>query len=220
MAKSYSPLNSGPYISLYVTFLEKSVVGADLSGFWFSELVVVLELEIPVLAARMNLSHVSTWVFLSVFLINSFLVYRGLVRAVVLASYCSKLSSSYSALSVCTSTTILLDLAQMFLKLEVTVHLLGNVFVSVLFPVVEPLRSGACSHLVSLPHNVGLDDLDSVVPIVNDNLGHDVLSCLGSLHNLGSLVDQLVHVGFLGQAPRLSGACWRRGRWPRRIFPR
>ena len=43
---SYSPLNSGPHVSLYVTFLEKSVVGADLSEFLVIELVVVLELEI------------------------------------------------------------------------------------------------------------------------------------------------------------------------------
>jgi hypothetical protein len=156
----------------------------------------------------MNLAYVSTWVFLAVFLINSFLVYRGLVRAVVLASYCSRSSSSYSALSVCTSTPILLDLAQMFLELEVTVHLLRNVVVSVLLPVVELLRSGVCSHLVSLPHNVGLDDLDGVVPIVNDKLRHGVLSCLGSLHILESLIDHLVNVGFLGQAPRLHGSCW------------
>ena len=46
MAKSCSPLNSGPHINLYISFLEKSAVGADLSGFWFFELVVVLELEV------------------------------------------------------------------------------------------------------------------------------------------------------------------------------
>ena len=40
------PLNSGSHVSLYVTFLEKSVVGADLSEFLVFELVVVLELEI------------------------------------------------------------------------------------------------------------------------------------------------------------------------------
>jgi hypothetical protein len=40
------PLNSSPHVSLYVTFLEKSVVGADLSEFLVIELVVVLELEI------------------------------------------------------------------------------------------------------------------------------------------------------------------------------
>jgi hypothetical protein len=102
----------------------------------------------------------------------------------------------------------------------VTVHLLGNVVVSVLLPVVEFLRSGACSHLVILPLNVGLDDLDSVAPIVNDKLGHGVLSCLGSLHSLEPLVDQLVHVGFLGQAPHLHGSCWRQGRWRRRTSPR
>ena len=125
-------------------------------------------LRSSVLAARMNLSHVSTWVYLAVFLVNSFLVYRGLVRAVALGYYCSKSSSSYSALSVCTSTTILLDLAQMFLELEMTVHVLRYPVVSVLLPVVESLRSGVCSHLVSLPHNVGLDDLETVVPAVDD----------------------------------------------------
>ena len=88
-----------------------------------------------------------------------------------------------------------------------TVHLLGNVVVSVLLPVVELLRSGVCSHLVSLPHNAGLDDLDSVAPIVNDKLGHVVLSCLGSLHDLETHVGQLVHVGFLCQGPRLHGSC-------------
>jgi hypothetical protein len=128
----------------------------------------------------MNLSHVSVWVFLAVFLINSFLVYRGLVRAVVLVYYCSKSSSSYLALSVCTSTTILLDLAQMFLELEMTVHVLGNVVVNVLLLVVELPRSGACSHLVSLPLNVGLDDLESSIPI-DDKLRHNFLSCLDSL---------------------------------------
>ena len=46
MAKSCSPLNSGPHINLYILFLEKLAVGADLSGFWFFELVVVLEIEI------------------------------------------------------------------------------------------------------------------------------------------------------------------------------
>jgi hypothetical protein len=91
---------------------------------------------------------------LAVFLVNSFLVYRGLVRAVALGYYYFKSRFSYSALSVCTSTTILLDLAQMFLELEMTVHMLRNLVVSVLLPVVELLRSGACSHLVSLPHNV------------------------------------------------------------------
>ena len=96
----------------------------------------------------------------------------------------------------------------MFLELEMTVHVLRDVVVNVLLAVVGLLRSGACSHLVSLPHNVGLDDLDSVVPIVDDKLGHSVLSCLGSLHSLELLVDQLVHMGFLGQAPRLHGSCW------------
>ena len=111
------------------------------------------------------MSLVSTWVSLAVFLINAFLVYRGLVRAVALVSYCSKSGSSYSALSVCTSTTILLDLAQMFLELEMTVHVLRNVVVNVLLPVVGLLRSGTCSHLVSPPLNVGLDDLKSLIPI-------------------------------------------------------
>ena len=80
----------------------------------------------------------------------------------------------------------------------VTVHVLGNVVVSVTLPVVELLRSGACCHLVRLPCNVGLDDLESVIPFVNDKLGHNVLSCLGSLHDLGPLVDLLVHVVLLG----------------------
>ena len=58
---SYSPLNSGPYVSPYVTFLEKSVVGADLSEFLVIELVVVLEIEIlsvggkDELVSRLNL---------------------------------------------------------------------------------------------------------------------------------------------------------------------
>jgi hypothetical protein len=102
-------------------------------------------------------------------------VYRGLVREAALGYCCSTLSSSYSALSVHTSTTILLDLAQMFLELEMTVHVLGNVVVSVLLLIVELLRSVACSHLVSLPLNVGLADLESVVPIVSDELGHVIL---------------------------------------------
>jgi hypothetical protein len=55
-------------------------------------------------------------------------------------------------------------------------------FVSVLLPVIELLRFGACSHLVSLPLNVGLDDLENVVPIVDGKLRHNVLFCLGSLH--------------------------------------
>jgi hypothetical protein len=113
----------------------------------------------------MILSHISTWVFLAVFLVNLFLVYRGLVRAVALGYCCSTSSSSYSALSVRTSTTILLDLAQMFLELEMTVHVLRDVVVSVLLPVVRLLRSGACSHLVSPPFNVCLDDLESLIPI-------------------------------------------------------
>ena len=49
-----------------------------------------------------------------------------------------------------------------------------------LLPVVKLLRSGGCSHLVSLPHNVGLDDLDSIAPIVNDKLGHSVLLVLAA----------------------------------------
>ena len=46
MVASYSSLNPVPHVSLYIAFLENSVVGADLSGFWFFELVVVLELEV------------------------------------------------------------------------------------------------------------------------------------------------------------------------------
>jgi hypothetical protein len=57
--------------------------------------------------------------------------------------------------------------------------MLRNVVVSVLLPVVELLRSGACSHLVSLPLNVGLDDLESSIPI-DDKLRHNFLSCLDS----------------------------------------
>ena len=64
----------------------------------------------------------------------------------------------------------------------------------------------ASSHLISLLPNVGLDDLESVVPIVNDKLGRSVLSCLGSLHDLVPLVDLLVHVVLLGQAPRSRGS--------------
>jgi hypothetical protein len=158
--------------------LERSIVGADLSEYFLNSLWFSI-LRSSVLAARMNLPHVSTWVFLAVFLVNSFLVYRGLVRAVALGYYYSKSSSSYSALSVCTSTTILLDLAQIFLELEMTVHVLRDVVVSVLLPVVELLRSGTCSHLVSHPLNVGLDDLESLIPI-DDKLRHNFLSCLDS----------------------------------------
>jgi hypothetical protein len=88
----------------------------------------------------------------------------------------------------------------MFLELEVTVYLLRNVVVSVLLPVVEFLRSSTCSHLVSLPHNVGLDDLETVVPAVDDKPRRNVLSCLGSLHGLEPLVDLLVPVVLLGPA--------------------
>ena len=83
--------------------------------------------------------------------LNVFLAYWGLVRAVAPASCCSRSNSSFSALTVCTSTAILLDLVRLFLKLKVTVHVLGNVVVSVLLPVIVLLRFGACSHLVSLP---------------------------------------------------------------------
>ena len=84
--------------------------------------------------------------------------------------------------------------------------MLGNVVVSVLLPVFELLRSGTCCHLVSLPHNVGLDDLEGVVPIIDGRLGHNVLSCLGSLHDLEPLVDLLVHIVLLGQASRSRGS--------------
>jgi hypothetical protein len=100
---------------------------------------------------------------------------------------------------VCTSTTILLDLARMFLELEMTVHVLRDVIVNVLFAVVGLLSSGACSHLVSPPYNVCLDDLETVVPAVNDRLGRDVLSCLVSLHGLEPLVDLIVTL-FLGRS--------------------
>ena len=63
-----------------------------------------------------------------------------------------------------------------------------------MLPVVELLRSGACSHLVSLPHNVCLDDLETVVPAVDDKPRRNVLSCLVSLHGLEPLVDLIVHV--------------------------
>ena len=89
-------------------------------------------------------------------------------------------------------------------------------FVSVLLPLIELLRFGACSHLVSLLLNVGLDDLENVIPIVDGKLGHNILSCLGNLHDLAPLVDLLVHVVLLGQAPRSRGSWWRRGRWRRR----
>ena len=79
--------------------------------------------------------------------------------------------------------------------------MLGNVVVSVLLPVTILLRSCACSQLVNLLLNVGLDDLDNVVPIVNGKLRRNVLSCLGRFYSLESLVDLLVHV-VLGQAPR------------------
>ena len=75
-----------------------------------------------------------------------------------------------------------------------TVHVLRNLVVSVLLPVVELLRSGACSHLVSLPHNVCLDDLETVFPAVDDKPRRNVLSCLVSLHGLEPLVDLIVHV--------------------------
>jgi hypothetical protein len=117
---------------------------------------------------------------------------------VALGYYCSKSRSSYSALSVCTSTTILLDLARMFSELEMTVHVLRSLVVSVLLPVVELLRSGACGHLVSLPHNVCLDDLETVVPAVDDRPRRDVLSCLVRLHGLEPLVDLIVTL-FLGR---------------------
>jgi hypothetical protein len=52
-----------------------------------------------------------------------------------------------------------------------TVHVLRDVLVSVLLPVVKLLRSGACSHLVSSPLNVDLDDLESLIPI-DDKLRH------------------------------------------------
>ena len=58
--------------SVYTSIvLERLVVGADSSN-------LVLEL------VGVHKSHVSTWVFLAVFLVNSFLVYRGLVRVVAL----------------------------------------------------------------------------------------------------------------------------------------
>jgi hypothetical protein len=45
-----------------------------------------------------------------------------------------------------------------------------------------------------------------VVPIVDVRLGHNVLSCLGSLHDSEPLVDLLVHVVLLGQAPHSRGS--------------
>jgi hypothetical protein len=82
----------------------------------------------------------------------------------------------------------------MFLGLEMAVHVLGNVVVSVLLPVVELLRSGVCSHLVRLPLNVGLDDLESSLPI-DDKLRHSFLSCPDSL-----LVWNLSFTLFLGRS--------------------
>jgi hypothetical protein len=191
------------------------------ASFWLLNLLWFSNLRSSV-PARAIFTLVSTWVFLAVFLINAFLVYRGLVRAVALVSYCFRSSSSYLALSVCTSTTILLDLAQMFLELEMAVHVLGNVVVSVLLLVVELLRSGVCSHLVSLPLNVGLDDLESSLPI-DDKLRHSFLSCLDSLLVWNLSLILLVHVVF-GQVPRSRRSWWRRGRRqrqaPRRCWRR
>ena len=76
----------------------------------------------------------------------------------------------------------------------VTVHVLGNVVVSVPLPIVKLLKFGACSHLVSPLLNVVLDDLENVIPIVDGKLGHGVLSCLGGLHNLELLGNLHVHV--------------------------
>jgi hypothetical protein len=73
------------------------------------------------------------------------------------------------------------------------VHVLGNIVVSVLLPVIELLRSGACSHLVSFPLNVGLDDLENVAPIVTvwklSSISSFTLFFLGKLH---------VHMGLGG----------------------
>jgi hypothetical protein len=115
---------------------------------------------------------------------------------------------------VCTTAAILLDLSQLFLKLKVAVHVLGNVVVSVLLSVTILLRSCACSQLVNLLLNVGLDDLDNVVPIVNWKLRRNVLSCLGRFYSLESPIDLLVHV-VLRQAPRSRSSWWQRGQWQR-----
>jgi hypothetical protein len=93
-----------------------------------------------------------------------------------------------------TYTAILLDLAQLFLKLVVTAQIIGNVVVSVPLSIVEILELGTCSHLVSLLLNVVLNDLENVIPIVNGKLGHGVLSCLGGLHGLELLGSLHVHV--------------------------
>ena len=76
----------------------------------------------------------------------------------------------------------------------VTVHVLGNVVVSVPLPIVKLLKFGAFSHLVSLLFNVVLDDLENVSPIVDGKLGHGVLPCLGGLHDLAPLGSLHVHV--------------------------
>ena len=168
----FTAFSTWAFTSVYTSIvLERLGVGADSSNLVL-ELVGVLDLEVlsvggkDELVTRLNLGLLG-----------------GLPRQLVLGvqgageGSSARSSSSYSALSVCTSTTILLDLARMFLELEMTVHVLRDLVVSALLPVVELLRSGVCSHLVSLPHNVGLDDLDSVVPVVNDKLVHGVLSC-------------------------------------------
>jgi hypothetical protein len=93
-----------------------------------------------------------------------------------------------------TSTAILLDLARLFLKPMVTMHVLGNVVVSVPLPIVELLKFGACRHLVSLLLNVVLDDLEDVIPIVDEKHGHSVLSVLGVLHDLELLGNLHVHI--------------------------
>jgi hypothetical protein len=93
-----------------------------------------------------------------------------------------------------TSTSILLDLARLFLKPMVTVHVLGNVVVSVPLSIVELLKFGTFSHLVSLLLNVVLDDLENVVPNVDGKLGHGVLSCLGGLPDSELLGNVHVHV--------------------------
>ena len=81
-------------------FLEKSVVGSDLSDIWVLNLLVVSVLRVKVLVTSTS---------------TLFLVLLGLVRAVASASYCSTLNSSISASTLCTFTAIFLELAPLFL---------------------------------------------------------------------------------------------------------
>ena len=58
-------------------FLEKSVVGSDLSDIWVLNLLVVSVLRVTVLVARMVLATFPTWVLLVTSTSTSFLVFLG-----------------------------------------------------------------------------------------------------------------------------------------------